>query len=117
MADTPPVLTNAADDPAAASKVSKSRGGRSATSMQYAQHGRDLVGCKSPVLSSGNFSLGVSIPNEFPMKTSVRGEGNCGRVTDRGKEACEDVRKRRVCSTATRTLHTKTCQVTNRNPI
>ena len=28
----------------AASKVSKSRDGRSATSMQYAQHGRDLVG-------------------------------------------------------------------------
>ena len=23
--------------------------------VQYAQHGRDLVGCKSPVLSSGNF--------------------------------------------------------------
>ena len=27
---------------------------------------------------------------------SVRGEGNCGEVTIRGEEACEDVRKRRV---------------------
>ncbi len=27
----------------------------------------------------------------------VRDEGNCGRVTDRGEEACEEVRKRRVC--------------------
>ena len=41
------------------------------------------------------------------MKATVRGEGNCGTVTDRGKEACEDVRKRRVCIIATRTLHTK----------
>lgn len=27
----------------------------------------------------------------------VLDEGNCGRVTDRGEEACECVRKRRVC--------------------
>ena len=27
----------------------------------------------------------------------VRDEGNCGRATDRGEEACGDVRKRRVC--------------------
>lgn len=32
------------------------------------------------------------------MKAPVRGEGNCGEVTIRGKEACEDVRKRRVCT-------------------
>lgn len=32
------------------------------------------------------------------MKASVRGEGNCGEATIRGKEACEDVRKRRVCT-------------------
>ena len=32
------------------------------------------------------------------MKATVRGEGNCGRVADRGKEACEDVRKRWVCT-------------------
>ena len=29
---------------------------------------------------------------------SVRGEGNCGEVTNRRKEACEDVRIRRVLS-------------------
>ena len=28
----------------------------------------------------------------------VREEGNCGRVTDRGEEACEDVYKHRVCT-------------------
>ncbi len=27
----------------------------------------------------------------------VLDEGNCGRVTDRGEEACEEMRKRRVC--------------------
>ena len=27
----------------------------------------------------------------------VLDEGNCGRATDRGEEACEDVRKRQVC--------------------
>ena len=32
------------------------------------------------------------------MKAPVRGEGNCGEATIRGKEACEDVRKRRVCT-------------------
>ena len=43
------------------------------------------------------------------MKAPVRGEGNCGEVTIRGEEACEDVRKRWVCTKiATQTLHTKT---------
>lgn len=32
------------------------------------------------------------------MKAPVRGEGNCGEATIRGKEACEDVRKRWVCT-------------------
>ena len=42
----------------------------------------------------------------------VRGEGNCGRVTDRGKEACE-------CSiaVASGSVHAKTCEATNRNAI
>ena len=31
------------------------------------------------------------------LKRKVRDEGNCGRVTDRGEEACEHVRKCRVC--------------------
>lgn len=34
----------------------------------------------------------------------VRGEGNCGRVTDRGKEACECVRKYRPVFAAGRIL-------------
>lgn len=32
------------------------------------------------------------------LKSEVRDEGNCGRVTDRGEEACEEMRKRRVCT-------------------
>ena len=32
------------------------------------------------------------------MKAQVLGEATSVRVTDRGKEACEDVRKRWVCS-------------------
>ncbi len=31
------------------------------------------------------------------MKVQAHGEGNCGRVTDRGKEACECMGKYRVC--------------------
>lgn len=34
----------------------------------------------------------------------VRGEGNCGRVTDCGEEACERVRKRRPDCAAGRVL-------------
>jgi hypothetical protein len=30
-------------------------------------------------------------------REQARGEGNCGRATDRGKEACECMGKRRVC--------------------
>ena len=32
-----------------------------------------------------------------PSEREVRDEGNCGRATVRGEEACEEVRKRRVC--------------------
>ena len=31
------------------------------------------------------------------FERQVLDEGNCGRATDCGEEACEDVRKRRVC--------------------
>ena len=44
---------------------------------------------------------------------SVRGEGNCGEVTTHGKEACEDVRIRRVLSPGH--LLAKPHQVTYRN--
>jgi len=67
----------------------------------YAQHGRELVGCQSfgiqsPVLSS-SISNGSHHTRWIAHKKTVRGEGNCGRVTDRGKEACEYMGKRRVC--------------------
>ena len=54
----------------------------------YAQHGRDLVGCKSPVFSSSHF-FGSHHTRWIAHKKSTRGEGNCGEVTDRGEEACE----------------------------
>jgi hypothetical protein len=52
----------------------------------YAQHGRELVGCKSPVRKRD--SLRRQYAKCFFM-SEVQGEGNCGRVIDRGKEACE----------------------------
>lgn len=51
------------------------------------------------------------------IMNEVRDEGNCGEVTNRGEEACEDVRKRRVCTIATRTFSRQSCEVTNRNRI
>ena len=44
--------------------------------------------------------IGISRRPVYQMIASreqARGEGNCGRVTDRGKEACECMGKRRVC--------------------
>ena len=54
----------------------------------YAQHGRDVVGCKSPVFSSSTL-MEVSIPNDRLSLKLTRGEGNCGAVRNRGEEACE----------------------------
>lgn len=51
------------------------------------------------------------------IMNEVRDEGNCGEVTNRGEEACEDVRKRRVCRCATRTSSRQSCEATNRNRI
>ena len=61
----------------------------------YARHGRDCYGVQVPCTR-----LGVSRSSVYQMIApidKVRGEGNCGRVTDRGEEARECVRKRRVC--------------------
>jgi hypothetical protein len=41
----------------------------------------------------------------------VRGEGNCARVTERGEEACERVRKRRVCYSPPGRVLTKTARL------
>ncbi len=46
-----------------------------------------------PVYETGSFE-GLSTPMTIPMD-QVLGEGNCGRATDRGKEAREGVRKQR----------------------
>ena len=42
----------------------------------YAQHGRELMGFKSPVSEPA-----------MHKDSNILGDGNCGRVTDRGKEA------------------------------
>ena len=52
----------------------------------YAQHGRELVGCKSPVRKRD--STGRQYTKCF-LLSEVQGEGNCGEATNRGEEACE----------------------------
>ena len=50
--------------------------------------------------SSPLCEIGISRRSVYQMKTSreqARGEGNCARATERGKEACECMGKRRVC--------------------
>ena len=66
----------------------------------YAQHGRELMGCKSPVRtweSQGDHHAKWLTPID-----EVRGEGNCGEATNRGEEACECVRKYRPDNAAGR---------------
>ena len=70
------------------------------------------MGCKSPVRERR--SKEGRIPTVTPIE-QVRDEGNCGEVTSRGEEACEDVRKRRVCLFATRTSSRQSCEATDRN--
>ena len=53
-----------------------------------------VMGCKSPV-RDWNFQM--SVYQMMDLERQVLDEGNCGRVTNRGEEACEDVRKRQVC--------------------
>jgi hypothetical protein len=50
--------------------------------------------------SSPLCEIGISRRSVYQMTTSreqARGEGNCARATERGKEACECMGKRRVC--------------------
>ena len=50
--------------------------------------------------SSPLCAIGISRRSVYQMTTSreqARGEGNCARATERGKEACEWMGKRRVC--------------------
>jgi hypothetical protein len=55
-----------------------------------------LLWGESPLYETGNFQ--VSAYQMIDRERKVRDEGNCGRATDRGEEACDRVRKRRVCS-------------------
>jgi hypothetical protein len=62
--------------------------------MGYARHGRDFMGCKSPVRTGVSWS---TVYQMSPPIGKVLDEGNCGRATDRGEEACGCMGKRRVC--------------------
>ena len=61
----------------------------------YARHGRDCYGVQVPCTSLR--VLRRSAYQMIPPIDKVRDEGNCGRATDRGEEACGCVGKRRVC--------------------
>ena len=53
--------------------------------MVYARHGRNVMGCKSPVRfweSQGDQGYQMTAPID-----KVLDEGNCGRAIDRGEEA------------------------------
>ena len=49
----------------------------------------------SPLYETGTFGSHYLMNR---LKREVRDEGNCGRATDRGEVACEEMRKRRVCT-------------------
>ena len=61
----------------------------------YARHGRDCCGVKVPCTSLGTFRS--SVYQMTAQRGEVRDEGNCVRATGGGEEACDRVRKRRVC--------------------
>jgi hypothetical protein len=57
----------------------------------------------SPLYETGN-CLEDSIPN-VTRQSKVLDEGNCGEVTNRGEEACEDVRKGPWVMSSSRAVH------------
>jgi hypothetical protein len=63
----------------------------------------------SPLYEIGNFS--VTVYQMFHDESQVRDEGNCGEATDRGEEACDRVRKRRVCLSPPGRDHVKTARL------
>jgi hypothetical protein len=73
----------------------------------------DLWGA-SPLYENEDLEVG-SIPTVTPIE-KVLDEGNCGRVTDRGKEACECVRKCRP-DIRRRPHSRQSCEATDRNSI
>lgn len=84
-----------------------------------AWHADLLVGCRfrevaSPLYENESLKEG-SIPTVTPID-QVLDEGNCGEVTNRGKEACECVDK--LSSVHRRQSHShQSCETTNRNLI
>lgn len=70
--------------------------------LVYARHGRDCCGVQVPCTSLG--FLRRSTYQMIALIGKVLEEGNCGRATDRGEEACECVRKYRPESAVGRTL-------------
>ena len=87
--------------------------------MGCAWHADLLVGCRfllgvSPLYENESLKEG-SIPTVTPID-QVLDEGNCGRVTDRGEEACECADK--LSSVFRRQPHShQSCKATNRNLI
>ncbi len=73
----------------------------------------DLWG-SSPLYENEDLKVG-RIPTVTPID-QVQDEGNCGRVTDRGKEACECARKCRP-DIRRRPHSRQSCEVTNRTSI
>lgn len=75
----------------------------------YARHGRDCCGVQVPCTSLGTFRRSAYQMNA--LRGEVRDEGNCVRVTGGGKEACDRVRKRRVCGSPPGRDHVKAARL------
>ena len=80
-------------------QVKNARSRPSSATVWYARHGHELLGCHPP-WTSPLCEIGISRRSVYQMTASreqALGEGNCVRVTKRGKEACECMGKPRVC--------------------
>ena len=66
------------------------------------------MGCESPVR---DWKLRRSVYQMNHFESQVLDEGNCAWATSRGKEACEDVRKCRVCTSPPGHLHVKAARL------
>ena len=75
----------------------------------YARHWRDCCGVQVPCASLGASQR--SVYQMHALRRQVRDEGNCARATERGKEACDRVRKRRVCLAAPGRDHVKAARL------
>ena len=69
---------------------------------------------ESPLYETGNCRRSVYQMNR--SERQVLDEGNCGRVTDRGKEACGCMGKRRVCLSPPGCIHVKAARLRTETP-